>query len=93
MSGAQPLMVINSEFINEQAELFAEDLQKAFPDDLAAQVREALWRVFQRPPAEREVQRGLRFIDGLMQDGASPLVARKYFCLLALNLNEFLYLD
>lgn len=90
---SQPLLLINSEFINEQAQLFADDLQKTFPDDLAGQVREALWRVLQRPPTEAEVQRGVRFIHGLQQDGASLPVARKYFCLLALNLNEFLYVD
>jgi len=29
----------------------------------------------------------------LKKDGASPDVALKYFCLLALNLNEFVYVD
>ncbi|RMG35050.1 MAG: DUF1553 domain-containing protein [Planctomycetota bacterium] len=90
---SQPLMLINSEFINEQARLFAEDLEKAYPDDLAAQVEEALWRVFQRPPSKGEIERGLRFVRGLRQDGADVRTARKYFCLMCLNLNEFLYVD
>ena len=36
----------------------------------------------------------MKLIDDLVkQEKASPEVAMKYFCLVALNLNEFVYLD
>jgi len=40
------------------------------------------------------VARGLKLVESLeKQDGLNPEQARKYFFLVALNLNEFLYLD
>ena len=62
--------------------------------DTGKQVRLALYLATGRPPTEAEVRRGLDLIDALQrEDGASADVARKYFCLMVLNLNEFVYLD
>ena len=62
--------------------------------DSAAQVTLALKRALQRTPTETEVRRGVALIDAFKtQDKASPELALKSFCLLALNLNEFIYLD
>ena len=50
--------------------------------------------VTQRPAKDAEIDRGLKLIDDLMkQEKASPQTAMKYFCLVAMNLNEFMYLD
>jgi hypothetical protein len=90
---AQALGMLNGDFANAQAAVFAEDVRRQAGSDPAAQVRHALWRVFQRSPTPAEVERGTRFLattrgrDGLPADKA---LAR--FCLLALNLNEFVYL-
>ena len=63
-------------------------------DSLQDQVSLALTRVMQRPPTKEEIQQGLDLIAELQkEDGMSPDQARKYFCLVALNLNEFIYLD
>lgn len=90
----QALGLLNSHFILEQAQLFAAMAAEKHPDSLEAQVRMALNRVSQREPSAAEVARGLKLVESLeKQDGLNPEQARKYFFLVALNLNEFLYLD
>jgi len=90
----QALGMLNSAFQNEQAEVFAARLRREAGDDAAKQVRLGLQLVTTRPPTDAEVQRGLGLIAALRaQDNASAEVALKYFCLMALNLNELVYVD
>lgn len=90
----QALGMLNSDFILQQASLFAEFLNQKAPDDAQRQVQLALERVTQRPPTEEQIRRGLDLMEALQTDQQlSQEEARKYFCLVALNLNEFLYLD
>ena len=90
----QALGLLNSEFILEQASVFADMLNEEYPDTLDVQIRAALRRVLQRPPTEEEVARGLQLIHTLQTENhMTTEQARKYFCLVALNLNEFVYLD
>ncbi len=89
----QALAMLNGEFANTQAALFAADLRRQAGPDPAAGVRLALWRVLQRPPTLAEVERGVRFLaEARDKDGLSAEGALGRFCLLALNLNEFVYL-
>ena len=47
-----------------------------------------------REPAPADVTRGVEFMTRLReQHNASPDVALDQFCLMVLNLNEFVYLD
>ena len=90
----QALGMLNSAFLNEQAEVFAARLRKEAGDDVTKQVRLGLQLVTTRPPTDAEVQRSLGLIAALRaQDNASAEVALKYFCLMALNLNELVYVD
>lgn len=90
----QALGMLNSAFIHEQARALASRVQKEAGDAPAAQVRLALELVTSRPATESDVQRGLKLITTLReQEHATPEAALTSFCLLALNLNEFLYLD
>ena len=90
----QALAMMNSEFINRQAKIFAKDLATRRPDSTTAQVELALWRVMQREPSEREIERGVKLIGSLQQqEDIGAAQALEYFCLVSLNLNEFLYLD
>ena len=90
----QALGMLNSDFVNQQAQAFATSARKHAGDDLRAQVIWALWRAKQREPSESDIDRGVRLIRELQEaDGASAEDAMKYFCLVALNLNEFMYLD
>ena len=90
----QALAMINGEFANAQARNFARDLAANVGDDARDQVEEALRRVCQRPPTAQEVQRGLALIESLCEEeGMAAGDALACFCLVALNTNEFLYLD
>ena len=90
----QALGMINGGFLNEQAEVFAARLRNEAGDDVTKQVRLGLQLVTTRTPTDAEVQRSLALIAALRaQENASPEVALKYFCLMALNLNELVYVD
>lgn len=88
----QALGMINSDFLKLQAAAFARSVREAAPDDLAKQVAEALRRVLQREPEETEISRGVDFVNAASSEG-SETDRLALFCLIALNLNEFLYLD
>ena len=91
---SQALALINSTFANEQAETFARSLRREAGADVAACVRAGLTRVLQRVPTEREIARAVKFVDdNIRQEKASTDEALRRFCLLAINMNEFVYLD
>lgn len=90
----QALGTLNSTFINEQAQVFADFLQKQLPDNPTAQVTLALRRVMQREPTVKEVTRGVTFLKTLQQkQNLRYPDALRTFCVIALNLDEFIYLD
>jgi hypothetical protein len=90
----QALSLLNSDFINKEAHKFAAYLKSHAGPDPRAQVSLALWRVTQRAPTEREIVRGTALIDSLQRkDHVSADAALASFCIVALNLNEFLYLE
>jgi hypothetical protein len=81
------LGLLNSEFVNQQAKVFAEAVAKETRDP-ASQVRLVLRRTTQREPTRAEIGRGVRFLAD-----QPPADALRRFCLLALNLNEFVFVD
>lgn len=90
----QALGMLNSEFLNTEADRFARELEKVAPDDVEKQIILALTRVTQRTPRTEEVNHSWELIKSLQADhGQDKQTALKNFCLLALNLNEFIYLD
>lgn len=90
----QALGMLNSDFLNEQADIFARSLRQSVGDDQSRFIEMALWRTCQRPPTNEDVRRGAALIESLKKDhGQTQAEAEKNFCLLALNLNEFIYLD
>ncbi|MST95178.1 MAG: DUF1553 domain-containing protein [Pedosphaera sp.] len=90
----QALGLLNSTFLNREAEVFAARLRKEAGSDLQKQVQLGLLLVSSRQPTGEEIKRGLRLIESLQtEDHATPEIALKYFCLMALNLNEMAYLD
>jgi mono/diheme cytochrome c family protein len=90
----QALGTLNSEFMNQEADKLAKRLKREAGEDMRKQVALAMRLVTSREPTEKDVARGVELIESMTKkDGATPDVALKYFCLLALNLNEFVYLD
>jgi hypothetical protein len=90
----QALSLLNGDFVNKQASLFADRLRREAGPDVAEQVRLALELATMRPPTEREIHRGVALIDSLKTtEGVGTETALQYFCLVVLNLNEFVYVD
>jgi hypothetical protein len=80
----QALNLFNSDFVLQQAGIFAERLQLEAGDDPESQVRCAFGHAFGRDPDADETRWSAEFI------GEHGLVA---FCRAMLNANEFLFLD
>ncbi len=101
----QALGMMNGQFLHTQARVLADRVRRevlaattqpgASADvDTAAIVRRALEIALVRPARDEEVTRGVTLVDALEdQDGIGPSRAVELFCLMVLNLNEFVYLD
>jgi len=89
----QALAMLNGSFLNAQAGVFADRLRREAGEDRGRRIALALRLATSRSPAEAEVRRALDLIAGLEARGMGPDEAFRSFCLVVLNLNEFLYLD
>jgi mono/diheme cytochrome c family protein len=90
----QSLNMLNGKFMNDSAKVFAKRLRDEAGAVLSAQVAHAFQLAFSRKPSEKEVSAGLAMIKDIREKaGLSEEVALERFALLALNLNEFVYLD
>jgi hypothetical protein len=89
----QALTMMNSAFLNGEAEKLASRIQKDAGDDPSQQVRYGLRLALCRDPNAGEVERAMKLVQTLQGDGASAELAMKYFALMVYNLNEFVYVD
>lgn len=94
----QALGMMNGVFLQKQAKVFAERVRQEAGGhdavDVAAMVRRAIEIALVRPATDEEVARGVALIDTLEEvDGVHPSRALEIYCLMVLNLNEFVYLD
>lgn len=90
----QALTLLNSAYLGEQAQVFADLVRTKSGTNRNDQVEFALLHATQRPPTKAEVDRGVALIRSLENErGLSRDQALHYFCLLALNLNEFVTVD
>jgi hypothetical protein len=89
----QTLTMMNSKFLNDSAEVLALRLQEEQPNDTPAQVARALTLATSRPATKADIADGLKLIEHFTKNGIDKNKALQRFCLLVLNLNEFVYLD
>ena len=90
----QALAMLNGTFLNDEAGALAARLRREAGDDPEAQVRVGLRLVTGRTPGQDEVRRGVELIGALDRaEGARKGDGLAAFSLVALNLNEFLFLD
>ncbi len=90
----QSLTMLNGKFINDQAQAFANKMQSEGGETVEERVKFGLRLVLCREPVATEIQHALTFIQELQQkDALSSEVALTRFALLALNLNEFIFVD
>jgi hypothetical protein len=90
----QALLMLNSEFVGQQAALLADRVRREASESIEAQVQLAIrWTTGRKPPAD-EVADDARWIAALQaEQGLDPRAALMHYCLLLLNTNEFVYLD
>jgi len=94
----QSLTMLNSKFFNDIAIGFADRVKEEVGDNEREQVSRVLSLAFSRPATAREIQQGVKALNKLKrlrdgkagQPGGRPL---DRLCLLALNLNEFVFVD
>jgi Mg-chelatase subunit ChlI len=85
--------MLNSEFLNDQAEAFANRIE-ADAETAREQIIQALRLSTSREPSLNEIDQGLAMIEELKtQLKVTDHQAMQRFCLLVLNMNEFVYLD
>ena len=90
----QSLTMLNGKFINDQALAFANRMRWEGGVSVEDRVRFGLRLVLCREPEPTEIQQALAFMHELQQhEGVSSEIALDRFALLALNLNEFIFLD
>jgi hypothetical protein len=101
----QALTLLNGEFVQEESRFFAERLRKEAGDEPARQVERAYRLALARAPSDSEMETALGFLARQAERarkagaGAPPSEidaarrALESFCLVVLNLNEFVYVD
>ena len=90
----QALGMLNGKFLNDQAAEFAKRLRQEAGGNVEAQVTLAYRLALSHEPDEALVARGLKLIDALQKKhNQTADQALNGFCLMVLNLNEFVYLD
>jgi hypothetical protein len=89
----QALSMVNGDFANVQAELFAQRLRRE-AKDLRGRIARGLQLVTQRPARDGDVTRLVELAADLQRDfGRTEEQALQRCCLVLLNSNEFLFLD
>ena len=90
----QSLTMLNGAFANQRAEAFAERISAAHPMNDEARLRMAIELATSRPATREEIVSAKELITDLTnQEGMNQKMALTQFCLIALNLNEFLHVD
>lgn len=90
----QALGMLNGKFLNDQAADFAKRVRKEAGNDVQQQVALAYRLALGREPDAKLIDRGLNLIETMKtKHEKSADEALNQFCLMVLNLNEFVYLD
>jgi hypothetical protein len=90
----QALNMLNSNFLNEQAAHFAARLKQDAGDDLEAQLKRGLEIVTARPADSKSLAIAREMAQKLQKDhGLNVEQVLERFCLVALNMNEFMFID
>ncbi|MDB5391883.1 MAG: hypothetical protein JWM11_7529 [Planctomycetaceae bacterium] len=91
----QSLTLMNSDFMQDQAKLFAERLKREAGADAAAQITLAYQLALARAPAADELEQASKFLQSrqVSKNSMEAAQALPALCLVLYNLNEFFYID
>ncbi len=91
---SQALSLMHGQFLQEQAAALADRAIAEGPADLEGRVAFTLQQVTQRDPSAEDISDSLQLIDRYQTaHGLSPDAAFDQFCVMAMNLSEFVYID
>lgn len=91
---AQALNMLHGDFMQTQAGHLAERVAKEGGDDLDGQLGHALRLALQREPDKATIADGLKLVGKYREEfRLNEHEALRQYCLMVLNLNEFIYLD
>ncbi|MEQ8847761.1 PSD1 and planctomycete cytochrome C domain-containing protein [Botrimarina sp.] len=91
---AQALSLMHGGFLQEQSAALADRVRREGPDDLQGRVEHALGLVLQRPADSATVSDSLQLIGAYQaKHNLSAEAAFDQFCLMAMSLNEFVFVD
>ena len=88
----QTLTMLNSKFLNDSAAALSKRVQEGH-QTVFDQVARAIELATSRPASKVDITDGVKLVETLIKTGVDKNQALQRFCLLALNLNEFLYID
>ncbi len=88
----QTLTMMNSKFLNDSAEELSKRLQEE-AEGVSEQVGLAIELATSRPATKQDINEGVMLINKFKDNGVDEKQALQRFCLLVLNLNEFVFLD
>ncbi len=89
----QSLTMLNSEFLRQASKDFVANVKSKGLKSNKEQIKYVWNQVTGRHASDKTIQEGLSFFEEFMKSGASHDLALQQYCLIALNLNEFIYLD
>jgi cytochrome c553 len=89
----QALVMLNGAFVNRQAGILAERVRREAGQNSQDFAARLLALTLQKQPTPKEIAECTNLLARLQSRGLKPDQAQNYLCLMALNLNEFYYLD
>ena len=90
----QALNLLNSDFVNDKAAIFAKRLEDEVDGDITDRITRGLEIVTSKPANPKSVEIAREMVKTLKNDhGLDEKSALQRFCLVALNMNEFIFVD
>ena len=90
----QALNLLNSNFVNDKAAIFAKRLEDEVDGDITDRITRGLEIVTSKPANPKSVEIAREMVKTLKNDhGLDEQSALQRFCLVALNMNEFIFVD
>ena len=90
----QALNLLNSNFVNDKAAIFAKRLEDEVQGDITERIRRGLEIVTSKPANPKSLKIAQDMVKTLKNDhGLDDQAALQRFCLVALNMNEFIFVD
>ncbi|PHR90735.1 MAG: hypothetical protein COA78_34565 [Blastopirellula sp.] len=91
---SQALGMLNGKFLNDQAKVLADRLREESGEKIEKQVADSIQVVFGRDATAEDIKTGLDLINTMQEKhNVDKNRALDLYCLMILNLNEFMFLD